>query len=274
MQMRSIDIPLEMEKSERHCMFEYVYFAQPVSNIDNRLVYDVRVKLGKSLGKLIANDSHEWEMVVPVPDTSRIAAQQIAETLNIPFCEAFIKNRYMHRTYIMQSPGIRSTFANQKYLYLNSHIKGKKVLIVDDSIVRGLTSILIVEHLFGIGAFEVGFAVTCPPILYPCYYGVDFSTTGELIAHNRTIEDIRVWLGASKLYYQKLEDLRVSIGLPLCDACLTGDYPTQYGKKLSEMAHTGAVDDQKRHYEQLPTHLKDQLVGKAVRSKDLWKILK
>ena len=116
MQMRSIDIPLEMEKSERHCMFEYVYFAQPVSNIDTRLVYDVRVNLGKSLGKQIANDHHKWEMVVPVPDTSRIAAQQIAEALNIPFIEAIIKNRYMHRTFIMQSPGIRSTFANQKYL--------------------------------------------------------------------------------------------------------------------------------------------------------------
>ena len=192
MRMQEINIPLSIENpSPKHCMFEFIYFANPVSNIDSRLVHSVRVELGKRIARQIIDSGDTWDIVVPVPDTSRIAAQAIAEEMNIPFIEAIIKNRYMHRTFIMENPGMRSEFASQKYLYIKELVEGKSILVVDDSIVRGLTSKLIVKHLFDLGVKEVGFAVTSPPIKYPCYYGVDFSTRKELLANERSIEDIR-----------------------------------------------------------------------------------
>lgn len=248
----NIPIPLD-DATPKHCMFEFIYFANPVSNIDSRLVHTVRVELGKRLAKQIMESGDTWDIVVPVPDTSRIAAQAIAEEMNIPFVEAIIKNRYMHRTFIMENPGMRSEFASQKYLYIQELIEGKSVLVVDDSIVRGLTSKLIVRHLFDLGVKEVGFAVTSPPIRYPCYYGVDFSTRKELIANEKTIEQICIWLDATQLYYLTNDDLKDSIGLPICDACITSDYPTPYGKKLSEMSSNGSLDSKSRDYEQIGT---------------------
>ena len=254
MRMQEINIPLTVENpSPKHCMFEFIYFANPVSNIDSRLVHAVRVELGKKIANQILDSGDTWDIVVPVPDTSRIAAQAIAEEMSIPFIEAIIKNRYMHRTFIMENPGMRSEFASQKYLYIQELVEGKSVLVVDDSIVRGLTSKLIVRHLFDLGVKEVGFAVTSPPIRYPCYYGVDFSTRKELIANDKTIEQICIWLDATKLYYLTNEDLKDSIGLPICDACITSDYPTSYGKKLSEMSSNGILDNSNRDYEQIGT---------------------
>ena len=254
MRMQEINIPISVEnESPKHCMFEFIYFANPVSNIDSRLVHSVRIELGKKIAKQIRESGESWDIVVPVPDTSRIAAQAIAEELEIPFVEAIIKNRYMHRTFIMENPGMRSEYASQKYLYIQELVEGKSVLLVDDSIVRGLTSKLIVRHMFDLGVRSVGFAVTSPPIRYPCYYGVDFSTTKELIAHDKTIEQICIWLDATKLYYLSNEDLKESIGLPICDACITSDYPTEYGKKLAEMATSGDLNDTTRHYEQIGT---------------------
>jgi amidophosphoribosyltransferase len=249
--MQEIHIPIATEiNSPKHCMFEFIYFANPVSNIDNRLVHKVRVELGKKLAKQIQSTPDSWDIVVPVPDTSRIAAQAIAETLNVPFVEGIIKNRYMHRTFIMENPGMRSEFATQKYLYIKELIEGKSVLVVDDSIVRGLTSKLIVRHLFDLGAEQVGFAVTSPPIRNPCYYGVDFSTKKELIASDKSIEQICEWLESTKLYFLSVDELKESIQLSICAACITGDYPTSYGKKLAEMLSNGDLSDSDRHYEQ------------------------
>jgi len=254
MRTQEINIPLPTDDaSPKHCMFEFIYFANPVSNIDSRLVHTVRVELGKKIAKQIIDSGDNWDIVVPVPDTSRIAAQAIAEEMKIPFVEAIIKNRYMHRTFIMENPGMRSEFASQKYLYIQELVEDKSVLVVDDSIVRGLTSKLIVRHLFDLGVKEVGFAVTSPPIRYPCYYGVDFSTRKELVANDKTIEQICTWLDASKLYYLTNEELKDSIGLPICDACITSDYPTPYGKKLSEMSSNGTLDSNSRDYESIGT---------------------
>lgn len=254
MRMQEINIPLSVENpTPKHCMFEFIYFANPVSNIDSRLVHTVRVELGRRIAKQIIESGDTWDIVVPVPDTSRIAAQAIAEEMNIPFVEAIIKNRYMHRTFIMENPGMRSEFASQKYLYIKELVEGKSVLVVDDSIVRGLTSKLIVKHLFNLGVKEVGFAVHSPPIRYPCYYGVDFSTRKELLANEKSIEDICAWLESTKLYYLTNEDLKDSIALPICDACITGEYPTSYGKKLAEMSSNGTLNDENRDYEQIGT---------------------
>ena len=254
MRIQEINIPLATEEhTEKHCMFEFIYFANPVSNIDSRLVHSVRVELGKKIARQIMDSGETWDVVVPVPDTSRIAAQAIAEEMNIPFVEAIIKNRYMHRTFIMENPGMRSEFASQKYLYIPELIEGKSVLVVDDSIVRGLTSKLIVRHLFDIGVKEVGFAVSSTRIRYRCYYGVDFSTRNDLVANDKYIEQICIWLDATKLYYLSNEDLRDCIGLPICDACITSDYPTPYGKKLSEMSSNGVLNETNRDYEQIGT---------------------
>ena len=252
MRIQEIIIPLKTENQDtKHCMFEWIYFANPVPNIDTRAVHSVRVALGKKLATQIQSTDDKWDVVIPVPDTSRIAAQSIAEVLGLPFVEAIIKNRYMHRTFIMENPGKRSEFASQKYLYIQELIQDKNILIVDDSIVRGLTSKLIVKKLFSLGAKTVGFAVTSPPIRHPCYYGVDFSTKKELIAHEKTLEQIQEWLEVTKLYYLSNEDLHASIELSICDACITGDYPTTYGKKLGELANKGELSDSNRHYEQI-----------------------
>ncbi len=227
-----------------HCMFEYVYFARPDSVIDGRSVYEARLALGRELGAECARQKCVPDVVIPVPDTSRAAAQALAESLGVQSREGLIKNRYVARTFIMPTQEKREDAVRVNLNVISSVLDGKRVALVDDSIVRGTTSKKIVA-LVKRHAKNIHFFSTCPPIVSPCFYGIDFPTKNELEASGKTIEEIRADLGADKLTYQTLEGLRKAINLPgLCAACLTGEYPTRVTEK--DMREFAALRERER----------------------------
>jgi amidophosphoribosyltransferase len=173
-------------------------------------------------------------VVVPIPDTARTAALEISRVLGIPYEEGIIKNRYVARTFIMPDQNTRVAAVKAKLNPIRSVMDGKSVIVVDDSIVRGTTTREILRMIRDAGAREIHMRVTCPPILHPCFYGVDMSTYEELIANKKSVDEIRKFIGADTLYYVSLEGLRKAIGLGLCTGCLDGNYPTQYGMKLAK----------------------------------------
>ncbi len=242
---------IRKSNAPKHCMFEYVYFAHAVSKIDEKLVYEVRLELGRRLARRIKELNLDVDFVVPVPDTARVAVQAISEELGIPVRELIIKNRYyLHRTFILKNENERKAAVGRKYLYLTDMIKGSNVLIVDDSIVRGLTSKKMVAEFRRLGARRVYFASTCPPITHPCYYGIDFTRDKELLASNRTIDQIKKELGVDALIYQAIDDLTAAIGTPhLCLACLTGNYPTPIARQIRKKIELRLIDDDKRPYD-------------------------
>ncbi len=225
---------ISQDLTHSHCFFEYVYFAQPSARIENQLVYDVRFRLGRALALCFKKMDLEMpDYVVPIPDTSRPAAQALAEELGVPMREIILKNRYLGRTFILQSQHERNDLAKWKYLYLDDKIRGKTLLIVDDSIVRGTTARRIVDDLRQRGASKVYFAATCPPQTDPCYYGIDISTGSELIASNTDVPGIETFIGADALIYQDMDGLINAIGLrDLCLACLGQEYPTEYARRI------------------------------------------
>lgn len=241
-------------KKTAHCMFEYVYFANASSVLDDRSVYQTRWRLGVELAKQeILKVNPEEYIVVPVPDTSKPAADAYAHTLGLPVMEGLIRNRYVGRTFIEGKD--RKERIKEKFNINKSVLKDKKVILVDDSIVRGSTSNAIVEYLRKNGkAKEIHMRVSCPPIRSPCFYGIDMSTIGELIANRHSakedlqkegledvskevIDKIAKEIGVDSLKYMTIEGLVKSIGLPkgkdeLCLACITGKYPTKHGQEL------------------------------------------
>ncbi len=216
-----------------HCMFQWVYFARPDSVIDGVSVYDARLGLGRELAALYKQNNVEGDVVVPVPDTSRTAAQSMSEAISVPCREGLIKNRYIGRTFIMPTQVKRDKAVEVKLNTIAAVIEGKKVLLVDDSIVRGTTGKKI-ARLVKKKAEKVHLFVTCPPIKHPCFYGIDFPVREELAASNKTADEIRDELGLDGLTYMTIEGLRKSIRLPLCMACLTGQYPTGISPELAE----------------------------------------
>lgn len=242
---------IRMSHAPRHCMFEYVYFAHAVSKIDEKLVYDVRLELGRRLAQRVKAMKLPVDFIVPVPDTARVAAQAMSEELGVPVRELIIKNRYyLHRTFILKNEHERKAAVGRKYLYLADMIEGSNVLLVDDSIVRGLTSKKMVAEFRRLGAQRVYFASTCPPITHPCYYGIDFTRDKELIASNRSIDQIKEELGVDELIYQDLKDLVEAIGTShLCLACLTGQYPTPIARQIRRKIELKLITDDKRPYE-------------------------
>lgn len=247
----------------RHCMFEWVYFASPESEIDETPVYGTRIQLGRSLGKLLKKQIEEKkieaDIIVPVPETSRIAAIALAEELGIPYREVLIKNRYIKRTFILDSQEKRQKAVNLKLSPVRSEIEGKRVILVDDSIVRGTTSKKIIELVRNAGASKVFFVSTCPPIQHPCYYGIDFPEESELIASGRTEGEVRDALGADEVVYQNVEGLKESIaaarrvahpssrmkGENPCTACLDGCYPTDVASAGNRFAADRKADRRK-----------------------------
>lgn len=199
----------------RACMFEWVYFASPESEIDQIPVYRSRINLGKNLGQKLKEQINEGkiqpDVIVPVPETSRIAAIALAEFLGIPYREVLIKNRYIKRTFILDSQEKREKAVHLKLSPVRSEIVGKRILLVDDSIVRGTTSKKIIEIVRRAGASKVYFVSTCPPVKHPCHYGIDFPEESELIASGRSIESIQKELGVDALIYQDIESLKKSI---------------------------------------------------------------
>lgn len=214
------------EKKARPCMFEWVYFAGSETEWHGRPVYEVRLNLGKILAEECIKKGLDVDVVAPVPDTSRAAACRLAEVLERPYREVLIKNRYVQRSFIVNDPELRKVMVNLKLSPVESEIRGKKILLVDDSIVRGTTSARIIRLLRDAGAEKVYLASTCPPIRHPCFYGIDFPEGESLVAYQKTEEEVAKILEVDGLVFLPLNRLKEGIGLDsLCSACLDGDYP-------------------------------------------------
>ncbi len=195
------------------CMFEYVYFARPDSIIDGISVHKSRMRMGAKLAQKIKREfpNHDIDVVMPIPDTSRSAAVQLAEELGVSYREGFIKNRYIGRTFIMPGQTQRKKSVRQKLNPIGLEFEGKNVLLVDDSIVRGTTSQQIVQMARDAGARKVYFASAAPPVRYPNVYGIDMPSPEEFVAHNRDVEQISEEIGTDWLIYQDLEDLELAV---------------------------------------------------------------
>lgn len=216
------------------CIFEHVYLARPDSIIDGISVYKARLRMGEKLAEKILrlNPEHDIDVVIPIPDSSRPAALPLANALGVAYREGFVKNRYIPRTFIMPGQSIRKKSVRQKLNAIELEFKGKNVLLVDDSIVRGTTSSEIVQMAREAGAKRVYVASAAPPVRYPNVYGIDMPTPTELIAYNKTVEEVAETIGADWLVYQDIEDLIDSAqkgneNIKNFDtSCFTGEYVT------------------------------------------------
>jgi len=216
------------------CIFEYIYFARPDSNIFGHSVYLARKRLGAQLFKESPVDA---DIVLPIPDSGNCAALGFAEASGIPFEMGIIRNHYIGRTFIQPSQHIRDFGVKVKLNPVKELLKGKRVVIIEDSIVRGTTSRARVKAVRDAGAKEVHMRVSCPPLKFPCYYGIDFPTRKELIASSRRVNQIRDYVGLDSLGYLSLEGMLSSIPLPkekFCTCCFTGKYPIPIKHKVSK----------------------------------------
>jgi len=208
-----------------HCMFEWVYFARPDSVLDGRLVYDARVKIGEQLAR---EHPVEADIVVPVPESGRAQAQGYSQVSGFPVVEGLIKNRYIERTFIMPEQADREVGVLLKLNPIRSAVKNKRVVLIDDSIVRGTTIRKIVQMLRVAGAREVHVRIGCPPIRSPCYLGIDMKTRDQFIANEKTVPEIGAFITADSLGYLSLKGLITALKHPrsdMCLGCLTGEYP-------------------------------------------------
>ena len=214
---------------EARCVFEYIYFARPDSVFDGVSVYHSRIQAGRFL----AMDSPvDADLVVGVPESGNAAALGYAMESGIPYGTAFVKNSYVGRTFIKPKQSSRESAVRIKLNVLKEAVAGKRVIMIDDSIVRGTTSALIVGMLRDAGAKEVHVRISAPPFLHPCYFGTDIPSEDQLIAHNRTVEEIRDLLGADSLSYLEMDRLyEMAGGKPICTACFSGDYPIEPPKE-------------------------------------------
>ena len=207
------------------CLFEFVYLARADSRLYGRTVHEARRGMGRRLAREAPAPA---DMVIPVPDTGHSAAAGFAEESGIPYGEGLIKNRYVHRTFIEPTPGLRQRGVRLKLNPLADAIRGRRLAVVDDSIVRGTTTRQIVQMLRDAGAREVHMRITSPPIRWPCYYGIDMSTREELVAAGMSVDEIREFIGADSLAYLSLPALLEATGAPadtFCRACFDGEYP-------------------------------------------------
>jgi amidophosphoribosyltransferase len=196
------------------CIFEFVYLARPDSVMDDISVYQARLNLGESLAKRVISTvpPNQIDVVIPIPESSRPSAAQLAQLLGLPYREGFVKNRYVGRTFIMPGQSVRKKSVRQKLNVIASEFKGRNVLLVDDSIVRGTTSKEIVQMARDAGANKVYMASAAPPVRYPNVYGIDMPTSSELVAHNRSVEQIRQIIGCDALIYQDVDGMKKAIG--------------------------------------------------------------
>ncbi len=237
------------------CIFEYVYFARPDSIIDDVFVHKARMRMGHKLAEKIQREwaDHDIDVIIPIPDTSRTSALEMAMTLGVPYREGFVKNRYIARTFIMPGQEKREKSVRQKLVPIGSEFKNKNVMLVDDSIVRGTTSREIVQMVRDSGAKNVYFASASPAIRYPNIYGIDMPAANELIAHNRSDDEVADLIGIDRIIYQELDDLIASIteGNPKLThfdcSVFTGEYITgeteDYFKQLRERRSDAAKEN-------------------------------
>ncbi len=244
------------------CIFEYVYLARPDSVIDNVYVYKARLRMGEKLAEKILREwpDHDIDVVIPIPESSRVAGAELANHLGVKYREGFIKNRYIGRTFIMPGQARRQKSVRQKLNPIDLEFSGKNVLLVDDSIVRGTTSREIIQMARDAGARKVYFASAAPPVRYPNVYGIDMPTASELVAHGRSVDELEQLLGADRLIYQDLDDLieAVRAGNPNLHefdcSVFTGEYVTQdvsadYLNQL-ELFRSDAAKEARRRAEQ------------------------
>ena len=242
---------------KRPCIFEFVYFSRPDSKIDEISVYKARMRMGSKLSKLIKsiNPDHDIDVVIPIPDSSSTSALQLAVDLDVPYREGFVKNRYIGRTFIMPYQEERKKSVRRKLNILDLEFAGKNVLLVDDSIVRGTTSKKIIEMAKEAGAKKVYFASAAPAIKYQNLYGIDMPDTSELIAANRTNDEVAEEIGADWLVYQTLEDLidTVHVGNPdikeFETSIFTGNYITPLGENYLKDLENSRQDEVKAQRE-------------------------
>ncbi|MEN8706828.1 amidophosphoribosyltransferase [Nocardioides marinisabuli] len=230
------------EPERKGCVFEYVYLARPDAKIAGRSVHEARVEMGRELARQFPVDA---DMVMPVPESGTPAASGYAEESGIPFGQGFVKNAYVGRTFIQPSQTLRQLGLRLKLNALEHMIRGKKLVVVDDSIVRGNTQRAQVRMLREAGALEVHVRISSPPVKWPCFYGIDFATRAELIANGLDVDEIAASVGADSLGYISLDGMVEATGQPqtaLCTACFTGDYPVELpdesllGKHLLEVS--------------------------------------
>ncbi len=235
------------------CIFEHVYFARPDSILDNLSVYKARLRMGEQLAGKIVRDfpDHDIDVVIPIPDTSRTAALQVAYHLGVKYREGFIKNRYIGRTFIMPGQAERAQSVRHKLNAIDLEFRGKNVLLVDDSIVRGTTSKQIIKLAREAGARRVYFASAAPPVRYPNVYGIDMPAASELIANGRSVVEIQELIGADRLIYQDLQGLIRSVRHDNSEisefdtSCFSGEYVTgdvteEYLRDLEERRNDAA----------------------------------
>ena len=216
------------------CVFEHVYFARPDSTIDGISVYQARLNQGKRLAERIMESwpDHDIDVVIPVPDSGRISAIQMANTLNVTYREGFVKNRYVGRTFIMPGQEMRMKSVRRKLNAIPREFEGKNVLLVDDSIVRGTTSEQIIDMAREVGASKVYFASAAPPGRHPNVYGINMPAVDEFIANGKSVEEINTTIGSDKLFYQRLDDLEEVTGHKETNidgfdsSCFNGEYVT------------------------------------------------
>jgi amidophosphoribosyltransferase len=220
------------EPKHHPCVFEFVYFARPDSYLEGISVYEARIRMGERLAKVFQDSGHTADVIVPIPDSARTAALAMAQRLDIPYREGLVKNRYVGRTFIMANDGERKRSLRHKLNAIEEEFRGKDVLLVDDSIVRGHTSKQIVQLARQAGARRVLFASMSPPLIHPCVYGIDMSTRREFIARDRTHAEVAREIGADAVIYQTLDDLVGAVTEKdprierMCTACFSGTYPT------------------------------------------------
>jgi len=224
------------------CVFEFIYFARPDQTWEGVNVHAVRQRLGEELarefGQRIEAENRTQEdgiadVVIPVPDSSIPAAIGFSRVSGIPYNDGFIKNRYVGRTFIEPTDSLRKRGVALKFNVINENVLGKRVIMIDDSIVRGNTTGPLIKLLRNAGAKEVHVAITCPPIKYPCFMGVDMGTFDDLIAYKRTVDEICELSGADSLYYLSLDGMMRAVGRQdgYCRACFTGQYPIEVDVK-------------------------------------------
>ena len=209
------------------CVFEYIYFARPDSRMHGQVLQVARARMGEILWR---EAPVEADLVIAVPDSGNPAARGLARAAGLPQDDGFVKNRYVARTFIQPGQELRKHGLRLKFNPLPDVIAGKRLVVVDDSIVRGNTTRQIVQMLREAGAAEVHLRISAPPIKHPCHYGIDMSTREELIAHGRDVAEIAAELGADSLHYLSLEGVYEAVGASRathCDACFTGDYPLE-----------------------------------------------
>jgi amidophosphoribosyltransferase len=216
-------------KAERKalCIFEFVYLARPDSRLQGHTVHEVRRELGR---RLAVEAPVEADLVIPVPDTGHSAASGYAEVSGIPYGEGLMKNRYVGRTFIQPSQSLRERGVKLKLNPMPDSVRGKRLVVIDDSIVRGTTTRQIVAALREAGATEVHTRITCPPIRWPCFYGIDMSSRSELVASDLSVEEVRAFIGADSLGYLSMEGMVGATGAPkgeFCRACFDGEYPIE-----------------------------------------------